>query len=568
MSNLAPIVLFVYNRPWHTRQTIEALQKNKLASESDLFIYADGAKNMQDIDNVEEVRHYIQTISGFKSIKIIQREENWGLADNITDGVTTIVNKYGKIIVLEDDIVTSVFFLDYMNDVLNVYQEVEKVMHVSGYMYPFDNPNYSTVFINFVTPWGWGTWEKAWRHFEENTNILWNSLKLNSEKGLERFNKGFGNEFSNQLIQNLKGEINTWAVKWHSSIYLNDGFCIYPTKSLTRNIGFDNSGENCNVNNKFDTELSKKKIHVRKEKLIESETVLKQFKSFYITNFEINDIGNNGERLDLKSYEYWTYEHIHRYYIASLYVKEKTVIDIASGEGYGTYLLSKYSKKAIGFDINKKTVDYANMKYKRDNLSYKIGSITKIPIADKSVDIVVSFETIEHINEHDNALKEIRRILKENGILIMSSPEKINYNYELKEKNKFHIKELTFNEYKKLISKYFTNYKFQYQKSIWGSIIQNNNLNSNLEFLEGTENRIDRFNSLLNPTYIICFAGNIDNIYFKDTLFLDNASSLIRKNYQLEKDISKLKQELYSIYNSKRHRFISFLIKIILFWKK
>ena len=102
---LAPIVLFTYNRPWHTRQTIEALQKNHLASESVIFIFSDGPKTKEDEPKVEEVRKFLKTIQGFKQIEIIEREKNWGLAKNIIDGVTKVVNEYGKVIVLEDDII-------------------------------------------------------------------------------------------------------------------------------------------------------------------------------------------------------------------------------------------------------------------------------------------------------------------------------------------------------------------------------------------------------------------------------------------------------------------------------
>jgi GT2 family glycosyltransferase len=118
MKKQAPIALFVYNRPWHTRQTVEALKKNELASESELFIYSDAPKNGKAKEKVKEVREYIKTIDGFKKVTIIERENNWGLADSIIDGVTKIVNEYGKIIVLEDDLVTSPYFLKFMNEAL------------------------------------------------------------------------------------------------------------------------------------------------------------------------------------------------------------------------------------------------------------------------------------------------------------------------------------------------------------------------------------------------------------------------------------------------------------------
>ena len=136
---LAPIVLFVYNRPWHTQQTVEALQKNVYAAESELIIYADAAKNDHAEEKVQEVRKYIKSITGFKSVEIIEQKTNQGLANSIINGVTEVVNKYGRIIVLEDDIVTSKWFLKYMNDALEVYKDEEKVMEISGHLYNLDN---------------------------------------------------------------------------------------------------------------------------------------------------------------------------------------------------------------------------------------------------------------------------------------------------------------------------------------------------------------------------------------------------------------------------------------------
>ncbi len=128
--SLSPIVLFVYNRPWHTQKTIEALQKNELASESELFIYSDAAKNETAIHAVEKVRNYIKKTTGFKKITIIERDKNWGLANSIIDGVTTIVNQYEKIIVLEDDLLTSPYFLRFMNEALTFFKENSKLKNI------------------------------------------------------------------------------------------------------------------------------------------------------------------------------------------------------------------------------------------------------------------------------------------------------------------------------------------------------------------------------------------------------------------------------------------------------
>src|ERR1700749_3011997 len=139
MQNLAPIALFVYNRPEHTRRTLAYLQKNELAAESRLFIFSDGAKTTSDKDKVEEVRALAKEVTGFKSVKVISRKENMGLASSIIDGVTQLVNEYGKVIVFEDDLLSSVYTLQYFNEALNRYANEEKVMHVGAYMYNLAN---------------------------------------------------------------------------------------------------------------------------------------------------------------------------------------------------------------------------------------------------------------------------------------------------------------------------------------------------------------------------------------------------------------------------------------------
>ena len=136
MNNLAPIVLFVYNRPWHTRQTVEALQQNELANESELFIFSDEAKDEMATKHVNDIRDYIRTIDGFKNIEIIERDKNFGLAKSIISGVTEIINQYGTVIVLEDDLVTSPYFLQYMNDALVFYEKEDRVVSVMGYCSP------------------------------------------------------------------------------------------------------------------------------------------------------------------------------------------------------------------------------------------------------------------------------------------------------------------------------------------------------------------------------------------------------------------------------------------------
>ena len=168
---LAPIILFVYNRLRHTHITVEALQDNELANKSQLIIYSDGAQKPSDENSVKKVRQYIHSINGFKDIQIIEREKNWGLANSIIKGVTDVLKNENKVIVLEDDIVTSPFFLRFMNQALEVYEDKHKVMHISGYIFPIDKTGLpETFFYRSPSCWGWATWKRAWTHFERNVD--------------------------------------------------------------------------------------------------------------------------------------------------------------------------------------------------------------------------------------------------------------------------------------------------------------------------------------------------------------------------------------------------------------
>jgi len=168
----APIALFVYNRPSHTRQTVEALQRCDLAEESDLIIYSDAPKSVEQTEAVNEVRQYIHQIDGFKTVYIVRRETNLGLAQSIIDGVSSLCEKYGRVIVLEDDLVTSPYFLQFMNDALEIYKDENQVMHISGGTYPIGSMKEETFFLRAPFCWGWATWDRAWRHFRKNNDVM------------------------------------------------------------------------------------------------------------------------------------------------------------------------------------------------------------------------------------------------------------------------------------------------------------------------------------------------------------------------------------------------------------
>jgi acetyltransferase-like isoleucine patch superfamily enzyme len=247
--SLAPITLFVYNRPWHTQKTVEALQKNKLAKESELFIYSDEVKNGDAQKSVDEVRAYIANIDGFKKITIIKREKNWGLADSIIDGVTKIVNEYGRIIVLEDDLVTSPYFLKFMNEALEFYKDKDRVWHISGWNNPIETDGLDDVFLwRAMNCWGWATWADKWCNFDKNIDL---TIKEFSKKDIVAFNLDGYQDFWSQVVANKKQVTNTWAVFWYACIFKNNGLCLNPSKTFVVNIGIDSSGDNCGSNDTY-----------------------------------------------------------------------------------------------------------------------------------------------------------------------------------------------------------------------------------------------------------------------------------------------------------------------------
>ena len=249
LENLAPIILFVYNRPWHTRQTIEALQKNILAYQSDLIIYSDGPKDKNVFDSVSQVREYINNIKGFKSIKVIERSENWGLAKSIINGVTEVIEEYGTVIVLEDDIVTSPAFLSFMNQSLNYYKSNEKVWHVSGWSYPIENISEKDVYFwRVMNCWGWATWQDKWQYFQKNTDDL---IELFNKKMIKDFDLDNSGIFWSQVLDNKKKKIDTWAIFWYATIFTNKGLCLNPAISYIENIGLDGSGEHCSMDSRY-----------------------------------------------------------------------------------------------------------------------------------------------------------------------------------------------------------------------------------------------------------------------------------------------------------------------------
>jgi hypothetical protein len=280
MKNLAPILLFTYNRPHHTRQTVEALQKNHLAQESQLFIYSDAPKNQVTEAKVKEVRQYLKTIDGFKKVTIIEREKNWGLANSIIDGVTQIVNEYGKVIILEDDLITSPYFLKFMNEALEFYEDKKKVWHVSSWNYPIDRQGLSDTFLwRIMNCWGWATWADRWQYFEKDVN---KTISEFSKDDIKKFDLDSGSGFWSQVIANKEERINSWAIFWYVTIFKKDGLCLNSTQPFVKNIGHDGSGVHCgNCDLYSDNLLAHQPILFFEKQIIENSIAIKRIRAFF-----------------------------------------------------------------------------------------------------------------------------------------------------------------------------------------------------------------------------------------------------------------------------------------------
>ncbi len=275
----APIALFVYNRPEHTRRVIEALLGNSLVSQSDLYIFSDGPRRDADRRKVAEVRDILASVSGFRSVLIREARENRGLAVSIIDGVSSVLQEHGRVIVLEDDLVTSPVFLDFMNEALNLYAEDEEVMHVSGYWFPLELKNLpETFFLRMPFSWGWATWARAWASFEKNPAGL---VQQFSPENIRQFNLDGSYDVWEQVLHNLQGKANTWAVFWYASIFRRGGLCLYPSQSLVFNLGNDGTGVHCLKTSHYDVALRETPVTEFSREFKENTLALSRLQDFH-----------------------------------------------------------------------------------------------------------------------------------------------------------------------------------------------------------------------------------------------------------------------------------------------
>lgn len=281
---LAPVVVFVYNRADHASQTLNHLSNNFLASESELFIYCDNAKNekaQEAVDNVRAVVDEFARNSNFKKVTVFKAGQNKGLAASIIGGVSEILDRYGRVIVVEDDLVTSKDFLTYMNHALDFYETNPKVWSISGYSFPLKSLEKYPHDI-YMSPrgcsWGWATWKDRFEKVDWTVSDFNEFIK--SQERVKHFNEG-GPDMTDMLTRQVNGEINSWAIRWCYQESRENMFTVYPVKSRIRNIGCDNSGTNCVSSNLYDTTLISGDYSCTFENLTPDSRIMKEFRLMY-----------------------------------------------------------------------------------------------------------------------------------------------------------------------------------------------------------------------------------------------------------------------------------------------
>ena len=260
MQSITPIALFAYARPEHTRRTLEALAANALADQSDLIVYADDARSERDAEAVCAVRELIRATTGFRSVTLVERDMNFGLARNIIEGVSEVLRQYERVIVLEDDMVTSPFFLTYMNEALERFASDGYVISIHGYVYPVAGTLPEAFFLPGADCWGWATWRRGWACFNPDGAQLLRELK---QRKLERtFDYEGSYPYTKMLEAQIAGTNDSWAIRWYASAFLLGKLTLYPGCSLVHNIGNDATGTHCDQSSEMDTLLSDRPIRL------------------------------------------------------------------------------------------------------------------------------------------------------------------------------------------------------------------------------------------------------------------------------------------------------------------
>jgi len=281
MNKPVPVALFAYNRPEHFRKTIDSLSQNLLATDTAVYLFIDGPKNEYE----KSLGQIIQAIAfeyknNFASIESIVSNVNKGLAESIVSGVTIMLERFDAIIVLEDDLATSTFFLRYMNEGIKLYKDHPMVASIHGYIYPIEKKRLpETFFLRGADCWGWATWRSAWRKYNPDGKYLLQELE--NRNLISSFDLDDVAENSRMLKDQISGNNNSWAIRWHASAYVNEMFTLYPNRSLVYNTGNDSSGTHSINTDIYDVGVAQTEVIVQKTEVKECKIARSKFIQFF-----------------------------------------------------------------------------------------------------------------------------------------------------------------------------------------------------------------------------------------------------------------------------------------------
>lgn len=283
--SLAPIALFTYNRHDKTKTVIESLLLNAEAKDSDIFIFSDGPKNEKAVEGVQKNREFIHQVQKcsrefkwFKTITIIERDKNWGLSNSLIAGITDLCNKYGRVIVVEDDLILSPYFLKFMNDGLNKYENDDRVSAISGFLNPINSEAPETFFLRYFACWGWATWKRGWDLFEPDVRVLLKKLRWKKND----FNIGGTGPFYGHLYCHKVGLVDTWAGRFYASSFLANKLVLYPGHTMTVQSGMDGSGTHSgNTKVLSNMKVFPLPIEINEIRVEENPTIYEAYSDFY-----------------------------------------------------------------------------------------------------------------------------------------------------------------------------------------------------------------------------------------------------------------------------------------------
>jgi hypothetical protein len=279
-TGCSPVALFTFNRPDHTRRTIDALRGNELAVETPLTIFCDGPRSEADAEAVARVREIARSVDGFAAVQVVERTHNLGLARSIIRGVTEMLETAGTVIVLEDDLVTSPFFLVYMNDALREYADEERVLSICGYSFPTTRPLPDSFFLPGAYPWGWATWRRSWALYEHDApKLLAEIVRRNLVYELD-LDGGF--PYTQLMQRAVANEGASWAMRWIGTAFLHDKLSLYPGVSLIQNIGNDGSGTNAGSGDGYRTRLAERPLRIATGPPQPDEFAKSEFRAFHV----------------------------------------------------------------------------------------------------------------------------------------------------------------------------------------------------------------------------------------------------------------------------------------------